>query len=559
MRRFQRPLAAVTAVALIFGAVPPLGIAEAWAANASGVTQGGAPLDARLEAWLRHASPNDLVPVIIDHVERPDPHAAVDGSATKEKAHRQVIDALRSKAAVDLPPLADALARQGASDIKQLWISNSIVARVPARLVAALARQPDVGSVRLDETLRAVPPTYSLSSTAVPSWNIAGVNAPNLWSLGFTGQGTVVGLMETGVDAAHPDLKDRWRGGTNSWFDPHGEHATPYDASGHGTNVASLAVGGSASGTAVGVAPGAKWIAAKIFNDAGEAQLSQVHQAFQWMLSPDGDAATADAPQVVNASWNLLGTTGLCDQEFATDIQALRAAEIAVVFSAGNEGPYAGTSVSPANNAGTLAVGAIDANNAVADFSSRGPTACTAATPYPSLVAPGVDVRAADLTYDGTIPSSYSYISGASASAPHVAGAMALLLSAFPGLKVAELEGLLTRSALDLGVTGTDPVAGAGKLDVMAAYNLKANGAGPESSIKVVTVLWNARTKVLTVEASSALGKAGNLQLVGFGKMTWNARKSLWTLSVRASAKPISITVTGPEGTVTVSTSDYGV
>jgi len=554
MRRFQRPLAAATAAALFLGAVAPV-----HAAAGASTGQTGATLDPRLEARLRGAAPDELIPVIVDHAERLDPRSVRREAVPKEEARRRVVEALHAKADGDLPPIEASLARQGARDVKRLWISNSVAARVPARLVGVLARQQGVGSIRLDETLQTAGPTYSLGTTATPSWNIAGINAPNLWSLGFTGQGTVVGLMETGVDALHPDLKERWRGGSNSWFDPHGEHATPYDPSGHGTNVASLAVGGSASGTPVGVAPGAKWIAAKIFDDAGAAQLSQVHQAFQWMFDPDGDPLTADAPQVVNASWNLLGTSGLCNQEFAADIQALRAAEIAVVFSAGNEGPYAGSSVSPANNAGTFPVGAVDANNAVADFSSRGPSACNGTAPYPALVAPGVEVRAADLTYGGAMPSSYAYITGASASAPHVSGAMALMLSAFPGMKVAELEDLLTRSALDLAATGTDPAAGAGKLDVMAAYNLKRSGTSQESSIKVVTVLWNARTKVLTVEARSALGKAGNLQLAGYGKMSWNARKSLWTISARMASKPATITVTGPEGTVTVPTAAYGV
>ena len=70
---------------------------------------------------------------------------------------------------------------------------------------------------------------------ATPGWNIAAIQAPELWALGHTGKGVVVATMDTGVDLAHPDLRRKWRGGANSWFDPHGEEAAPYDALGHGT------------------------------------------------------------------------------------------------------------------------------------------------------------------------------------------------------------------------------------------------------------------------------------------------------------------------------------
>lgn len=88
------------------------------------------------------------------------------------------------------------------------------------------------------------------------------------------------------MDALHPDLAASWRSGPNSWFDPNGEHSTPYDANGHGTQTMSLMAGGDFGGTAIGVAPGAWWIAVKIFNDADVASLSVIHQGFQWLLDP---------------------------------------------------------------------------------------------------------------------------------------------------------------------------------------------------------------------------------------------------------------------------------
>ena len=101
-------------------------------------------------------------------------------------------------------------------------------------------------------------------------WNIDKIRAPEVWARGYTGVGGVVGSFDTGVNVTHPDLAPRYRGNDAiSWFDPYGQHATPYDSNGHGTHTTGTAVGGTAGGTAIGVAPGATWIAAKAWDDAG--------------------------------------------------------------------------------------------------------------------------------------------------------------------------------------------------------------------------------------------------------------------------------------------------
>ena len=118
-------------------------------------------------------------------------------------------------------------------------------------------------------------------------------------------------------------------------------------------------------------------------------------------------------------------------QRFPTRIQALKAAGIAVVFAAGNDGPAASTSESPANYPESVAVGAVDRSNLVADFSSRGPSACGTGV-YPTLAAPGVHIETTGLNNTTVVAD------GTSFSSPHVAGVMALLLSqgAFPNATV---------------------------------------------------------------------------------------------------------------------------
>ncbi len=127
-----------------------------------------------------------------------------------------------------------------------------------------------------------------------------------------------------------------------------------------------------------------------------------------------------------------------------------------------------------------MSAGAVDATLAIASFSSRGPSACDG-TVYPKLVAPGVNINTADLSFGG-LPL-YVVVSGTSYAAPHAAGAMALLAGAFPGASVAQLEAALTQSAHDLGVAGEDNSYGHGLADVQAAYQFLLAGAGSPPSI----------------------------------------------------------------------------
>jgi serine protease AprX len=399
---------------------------------------------------------------------------------------RRVVESLKAKADRTQGGVREHILRleqQGkARQVQSFWIFNGMALAASPEAVRELAKRDDVDEILPDRIRKAAAPVASVAA-APAGWNIDRINVRTLWSRGYTGQGVIVATFDTGVNSDHIDnsgtlyLKPSWRGGSNSWFDPYRSTTVPYDPNGHGTATMSVIVGGAAGGVAIGVAPGAKWISAKIFDDNGFSTDSAIHAAFQWALNPDRSSLTADAPDIVSNSWVFTPDSAnplpIYDEVFRPDIQKLKAAGIAVVFAAGNEGPAASTSASPANYPESVAVGATTVDGAVATFSSRGPTAApvtaftSAGLPvdlkYPQLCAPGASISVADRIRDFTTES------GTSFAAPHVAGAMAVLKSAIPGLGIRQMETALKQSVVGSG--GPDNDCGYGVIDVGKALS----------------------------------------------------------------------------------------
>jgi bacillopeptidase F len=419
---------------------------------------------------LRLLGPEDEVAVIV-RLANPYHPGSISGTS-KGEIQTKVVKALRARTDASEKPIRAFLKGQPVRQVKTLWIINGLALTSRPGVIRRLAEMPEVRSIVLDTHI--IKPAPAGLAAGVPEWNLNAVNAPVLWNLGYSGQGVVVANMDTGVDGGHPDLVGRWRGGTNSWYDPNGEHEAPFDADGHGTQTMGVMVGGAAGGSSIGVAPGARWVAVKIFSDAGTASLSAIHLGFQWLLDPDKVADTPDAPDIVNNSWGFPDRDNECFTEFQEDIEALKNAGIAVVFGGGNQGPAESTSIPPANNPGTVSVGYTDQTNRIVNDSSRGPSACNGGI-YPHLVAPGHNILLANTTLGLPNPYPYITLSGSSYAAPHVAGILALLLSAFPDKSMTELETALVNSASDLGDPGADYTYGYGLVNGLKGYlNLSA-------------------------------------------------------------------------------------
>lgn len=531
------------------------------------------------------AGSDEQIPVIIRFTDTVD----VKVNPANGKSGAQLAELLQENAHASQGLVHALLRAEGIQKIVSLWIINGIAVQLTADQIIEFANHADVESIVLDDTVPAPagPATELTTSSSSPWDNLGAIHAPAMWSANVDGTGVVVATMDTGVKVSHPDLSASWRGGANSWYDPHGEHATPFDSKGHGTAVMGVMVGGSASGTPIGVAPGARWIAVKIFSDAGSASYSDIHLGYQWLLDPDGLPDTEDAPHVINNSWGLSGAEGQCIPEFQQDVQALKSAGIAVVFSGGNNGPNDYSNTSPANYPESFAVGAVDASQTIADFSGRGPSACGGL--FPEVSAPGVGIYTADKS------NGYVTVDGTSVAAPHAAGAMALLKDAYPGATADELEQALMLSAADLGEPDEDNAYGYGLIDVAEADSyldnppgctdgdndgyfaaggcgtlidcddgdvglnpsttevkhdgIDQNCNGYDLTVDIINAVYLVADSTLNVEATSDLGKNADLELLHFGAMRWNRKQNRWTLSVtNVSQAPEIVTVGGIEG-----------
>lgn len=431
------------------------------------------------------------------YLEDEDPLAGLLLPHDRDARRHAVVARLRERAERSQRWAAELMRRCLASGLvaryRSYWIANVLLVEGDLEAAVALALLPEVMAIEPNRTIQLALPEVEAASQVAPdiAWGVDKIDAERVWAeWGITGRGIVVANMDSGVDWTHPDLQPKYRGynagdpaasdHNYNWFDFTGTYPDapgPQNTSGnyiakvHGTHVMGTMVGSPPDGsTIVGVAPGAQWIAVKVFDDSGRATNANILAGFQWLLAPtDLKGRNPDpgrAPDVVCNSWgdDADGGTSIA---FHRSIDALRAAGIVAVFSAGNSGPGAGTIDAPASYTSTLAVGATNPGDLIADFSSRGPSPW--GTIKPDVVAPGVSIVS-------TAPGGgYATLSGTSMAAPHAAGTLALILQAdrqafgVPTMTITTTESILRDTAVDLDAPGPDNDYGYGRIDAYAA------------------------------------------------------------------------------------------
>lgn len=430
--------------------------------------------------------------------------ADLSGAATLSGPARRrfVFEALEAQADAGQAGLRRRLEEAGVR-FQTFFLVNMIEVEADRAFAEELAGRDDVVRVAANRPSRLVEPRSPeagitpLSDSAIEA-SLELVHAPSVWDLGFTGQGVVVGVADTGMEWEHPALKNRYRGfdGTSAshaynWHDsihdaaagnPCGSNSNvPCDDSQHGTHVTGTAVGTDGAENRIGMAPGARWIGCRNM-DQGNGTPARYTECFQFFLAPTDSAGANPRPElgadVTSNSWGCPPSEGCTDPDvLRAVVENTRAAGIFVAVSAGNSGPSCSTvDTVPAFYDAAFSVGASSIVDTIAGFSSRGPVTVDGSNRMkPDVTAPGVSIRS-------SIPgAAYSRFSGTSMASPHVAGAVALLWSAVPALAnhVPETEALLRATAVRLtsdqecgGVSGSavpNPVFGWGRIDVAAA------------------------------------------------------------------------------------------
>jgi len=351
---------------------------------------------------------------------------------------------------------------------KSFWVANAILCEGGRDLVNALAVRDDVRAIEANHpSLWVQRPKIKSVAIASPNdieWNVENVRAPDVWALGFTGQGTVIGNADTGMQWDHPALQPHYRGWNGSsadhnynWHDaihdsvgnPCGNDSPfPCDDIGHGTHTTGITSGDDGQGNQIGVAPGAQWIGCRNM-DQGNGTPARYTECFQFFIAPTdlngNNPDPALRPHVINNSWTCPPSEGCAPTTLQTIVENTQAAGIFVEASAGNTGPACSSISDPAAiYAASFTTGAYDIGNNLADFSSRGPvTSDGSGRMKPDISAPGVDVRSSFPT------NTYAVLSGTSMAGPHVVGAVALLWSAEPSLarQIDQTKSVLTGSA----------------------------------------------------------------------------------------------------------------
>ena len=389
-----------------------------------------------LQGTLSKASPDTKIGIIVHMAERPDLSAFGKGN------YKLKAEYLRDLARRTQKDLLAYLSTRGdkVEDIKTFWTMNGLALKATPDVIREIAKRDDVWAVEKDSKTfilgRKTSGKHPDSKSRTVEWNIARIKADSVWEMGYTGQGVILGNLDTGVDVTHPALQGKYLG---YFFDGVNGQTSPYDDHGHGTHTMGTMVGGDGPGPFeddIGIAYNAMFVAAKAFNSWGSGEESWILACFDWFASLVADSGIN--VRVVSNSWGSSDNTALT---FWDAILTWRSLGIIPVFASGNSGPGSGSAGTPGNFPTVIGVGATDSGDNIAGFSSRGPAPDQ--DPWndsqywgrpdwnltkPDISAPGVSVRS-------SVPGGgYDSWDGTSMATPHVAATVALMFEKNPYL-----------------------------------------------------------------------------------------------------------------------------
>ena len=424
-------------------------------------------------------------------------------------------------------------------DIQSYWIINAISCSMTKDKVEAIAKRPDVKYVMKCLVIYVIDGEDSddiLIDRATNQWNVTKVNADDVWALGYTGQGIIVAVIDTGVRYTHTDIANNmWDGGTD--YPHHGwdfvnDDNDPMDDQGHGSHCAGTVSSYGTNGKQCGIAKDAKIMALKVLGADGSGALNLSWEAIQFAVSNDAD--------VLSMSLGVDGVGGYWVER--TVMENVLSCGVVAAVAAGNVGdqltkyPVPNNVGSPGNcpspwhnpdqtllggRAATVTVGATTSSDTHSSFSSYGPVTWASGDyigdysdyPWtsgsstevglfkPDIAAPGSNI--VSLNYSSN--TGYSTKSGTSMATPCVAGVMALMLQVNPMLTPVEIDSIIETTAVHCGgQTSKNNTFGAGRIDALAAVNYMLNACNAPTNLTAtvnhtfVDLNWTAASGVST-------------------------------------------------------------
>ena len=495
-------------------------------------------IDPLLSEEMGRRSNDEKIKVVVimkSHYDRTELNRRADYYPTRAQRREFVVSELKEFARAtqyDLRHSLSEMQRNGlTTEPTILWMANALSFEATQTAIQDLAQRNDIEIIGYAIERNCIPDgeeAHPASATREITPNVTQVNADQVWALGYTGEGVVVAVIDTGVNYNHLDLAGHlWDGGSefpHHGYDVYNNDNDPMDDHGHGTHCSGTVCGDGTAGSQTGMAPQATLMCVKCLNGDGNGGATEISNGIQWAVEHGCDmfSMSLGLPNSTIPDRTLLRYT----------CEATLDAGIVAAIAAGNEGgqqymypipnnvrvpgscppPYMDEvqGENPGGQTCSVCIGAVDYNDNAASFTSRGPLTWTNTEfgdyPYepgiglirPDLCAPGVEIKSANYQSN----SGYTNMSGTSMATPCAAGCMALMLSKDINLMPSEVCRILEETAVPLA-EGKSNTYGFGRINVLAAVEEIQLGAIKYDAYAINDLLGNDNHKLNPGESVS--------------------------------------------------------
>lgn len=429
-------------------------------------------------------------------------------------------------------------------DINPLWITNLVNCYATSDVIREISNRADIQSIDWDEMRKILiePDTSDEQISEGNSrdreitWNVTIVNADDVWSLGYTGDGITVAVLDTGVRYTHDDLEDHVWDGSAYGYPYHGYDFVngdnnPMDDHGHGTHCAGTVAGDGTAGSQTGMAPDATIMCVKVLDSGGSGSESGVWDGIEFAVDNGAD--------VISMSLGWQHSWGVDRESWRDTFNYALAAGVIASVAAGNEGDQQGSYPIPDNVrtpgdcpppwlhpdqtltggvSSVVCIGSTTSSDVISSFSSRGPLDWSAVTNYldypynpemgltrPDICAPGSNIKSLSYSSDTGYADGWS---GTSMATPCVAGVMALMLEKNPMLTPAQIDQILEENA-DIPQSPKNNTYGSGRVNALASVNAAPSSGYPTCVITNPSngdYIVHGTTETITVDADDSDG-----------------------------------------------------